>query len=260
MNKTQPWQQLLTAYEKQSLPHALLFSGQEGLGKEALALKFANFLLCAKPHKQACGKCKTCKLFTANTHPDFMRIKPEGTSKVIKIDPIRNIIDFVNNKAQLSGYRVIIITPADSMNLYASNALLKTLEEPNDKVVFILVSSHATALPITIRSRCRKINFATSQDANFCTEKNYKMVLINFLDLMNRQLTPLTFAEKCAKLDFATVIKYLQYIIIDLMKNKPTTALPLVYDKLIELNKNLINNPNQQLALEDMAMVFNNVN
>jgi len=155
------WQQTVRRYRQGSLPHSLLLMGMPGLGKLEFASQFSRSLFCEQvdDQGQACGQCKTCLLLDAGTHPDFHLIEPEENSKVIKIDQIRKLCDVMGRKAQLGGYRVAIISPAECMNTNAANSLLKTLEEPGSMTMIMLVSSQAGLLPATIRSRCQRLEF-----------------------------------------------------------------------------------------------------
>lgn len=146
-------------------PSAVLLSGPEGVGKIQLAEAIAAALLCrpareAKTGKVAlpCGECKSCRLMSGQTHPDFLEVVPEETGKMIKVDQVRSLTDFVYARPQIAPRRVVLLHPAEAMNLNASNALLKTLEEPSPDTFLILVSSHPARLLPTIRSRCLKTN------------------------------------------------------------------------------------------------------
>ena len=168
MNKNYPWQsnqwqQITRRVQQNSLPHSLLLTGLTGLGKLDFAIEFANSLFCEQPDEEghSCGHCKTCLLLQAGTHPDFYVITPEEKSKVIKIDQVRALCDVMGRKSQLGGYRVVVLSPAESMNTNAANALLKTLEEPGERTMIMLVSSQPGYLPATIRSRCQKVEFHT---------------------------------------------------------------------------------------------------
>jgi DNA polymerase III subunit delta' len=156
------WQQLLAQHQQQRLPHALLLSGHAGTGKRKFALMFASYVLCTEPCEgKACGHCKTCQLLRAGSHPDFMMLEPEEKSRVIKVDQIRGLKNFSAQTAQLSGFKVIIIQPADVLNINAANALLKDLEEPPAKTLFLLISDQPEQISATIRSRCNQLFFAT---------------------------------------------------------------------------------------------------
>lgn len=154
------------------LPHALLLTGCEGIGKSAFAIGLAARLLCEDPAAgtAACGACASCRWFSGGNHPDYRYVIPEAdietegeaaegekkkASRQIRIDQIRTLEDFVFVGAHRHGARVVVIEPAEAMNIAAANALLKILEEPPSSVYFILISSQWRRLLPTIRSRCR---------------------------------------------------------------------------------------------------------
>lgn len=186
------WKRLLARREK--LPHALLFSGQRGIGKLELARAFAELLLCERTdgstEGQACGHCAACNWLAQGNHPDFRMLQPaalddsaddEGAkgegeggkgeggksdsarrkpSAQITIDQVRALDDFLHVGAHRRGVRVILVNPAEAMNRATANALLKSLEEPMPGVLFLLVSSEPARLLPTIRSRCQVVPVA----------------------------------------------------------------------------------------------------
>lgn len=160
-----PWQQkqwleLQTRIEREQLPHALMLRGTLGTGKGSFAVALAQRLLCETPVAQvACGRCKGCLLIKAGSHPDLLLMEPEEPGKAIKVDQMRSVVDFVGRTAQFSGYRVAVICPAEAMNTNASNALLKSLEEPGARTLLILVSHQVSGVLPTIRSRCQVVDF-----------------------------------------------------------------------------------------------------
>ncbi|HEY7885885.1 MAG TPA: DNA polymerase III subunit delta' [Cellvibrionaceae bacterium] len=150
------WQRLLQQHSDGRLPHALMLAGPRGLGKRHLAQALGQYLLCHGPvGEAACGKCKSCQLNRAGTHPDFMQVSPEDTGKAIRVDDIRALAEIQGKTAQMSGYKVAIVCPADAMNNNAANALLKTLEEPAAKTLLILVTDVPGSVLPTVRSRCQ---------------------------------------------------------------------------------------------------------
>jgi DNA polymerase-3 subunit delta' len=161
---TYPWQQqqwsnLQNAVVEGRLPHALLLSGMQGLGKLEFAQSLAHFLLCQQPHNQTpCGKCHSCQLFNAGTHPDLNLVAPEEGS-VIKVDQVREMVEKNSLTPHVSAIKIYLFVDADSMNIAASNSLLKTLEEPSPNSLIILISSRPDLLSATIRSRCQQIKF-----------------------------------------------------------------------------------------------------
>ena len=121
------WQRLGVQIQSDQLPHALLLSGPKGTGKLHFAKSFAYRLLCLSAvHGEACGRCKGCVLNLSHTHPDLKRLSPEGSSRVIKIDQVRQLTDFIANTAQQGGKKLVVIEPAEALNVNAANALLKS--------------------------------------------------------------------------------------------------------------------------------------
>jgi len=177
-----PWhrailQQLLA--DRERLPHAVLVQGREGIGKLDFARALAAGALCESPRQGlACGECPSCHWFSQGNHPDFREIVPEAAqedeegadgeapraekakSVFVKIEQIRGVADFISLTTHRSGYRVLLIHPAEAMLPAAANALLKTLEEPPQHTMIVLVSSHPARLLPTIRSRCRALTLA----------------------------------------------------------------------------------------------------
>ncbi|MDZ7804987.1 DNA polymerase III subunit delta' [Thiohalophilus sp.] len=159
------WQQLQAGRRQQRLPHALLVSGEAGIGKAAFADRLAASLLCEQPREdgQACGTCPACQRLAAQTHPDRLRLEPEEPGKPIKVDMVRQLIQHLSLTGHYGGYRVVTVEPAEMMNTNAANAFLKTLEEPPASTLLILITASPARLPATIRSRCQPMRL-TSPD------------------------------------------------------------------------------------------------
>ncbi|MCS6765377.1 MAG: DNA polymerase III subunit delta' [Candidatus Protistobacter heckmanni] len=162
------------------LPHALLLSGRSGLGKADFADHLAQALLCESKDlsAQPCGTCPACQWFSQGNHPDFLRVRPEsldeeagekaeegkdaeegGKSKTLsqetKIEQVRRLIEAVGVPPHRAGMRVILLYPVEALNLPAANALLKTLEEPPSRTLFLLVTDKIERVMPTILSRCQ---------------------------------------------------------------------------------------------------------
>lgn len=160
--------------ERQRLANSYIFSGEPGIGKKLTALNFAKAINCLKseatpelltPNSElptrpdACDKCEACLKIESGSHPDLLLISPED--RQIKIDEIRLIDEALSFRPFEGRKKIVIIDDADAMNIAAANAFLKTLEEPPEDSVIILISSRSDRLPATIRSRCSLVNFVT---------------------------------------------------------------------------------------------------
>jgi DNA polymerase-3 subunit delta' len=153
---SQEWEHLNEQLRNGQLPHALILAGGQYQGKAQLALALSRLLLCAETEGTFnCGQCHACQLSARGSHGDFKWVQPEEKSRSIKIDQVRNVVLFSNKTAGLGLRKVIVLTPADSMNVNAFNALLKSLEEPAKDTYLILVCHRMYAVPATIRSRCQ---------------------------------------------------------------------------------------------------------
>ncbi|MEO8746363.1 MAG: DNA polymerase III subunit delta' [Rhodanobacter sp.] len=163
--QVEDWSRLQARRDRDELPHALLLCGPAGLGKRAFAQAFVHGLLCTQPAAgYACGRCRSCLLLAAGTHPDLVELtcgtRRDGTLRTeIVVDQIRDLAARLAMNSQFGGWQIACIDPADAMNTAAANALLKTLEEPSTRTMMILLADAPWRLPATIRSRCQRIEF-----------------------------------------------------------------------------------------------------
>jgi DNA polymerase-3 subunit delta' len=156
---------LLKTIERDRIPSSYLFAGEAGIGKKLTAINLAKALNCLtiQAHDSrlttydCCDACSSCRKIESNIHPDFTLISPENGQ--IRIEEIRAIDDILSFKAFEGRYKIVIADDADTLNQYAANAFLKTLEEPPAHSLIVLISSNPDRLPDTIRSRCSRINF-----------------------------------------------------------------------------------------------------
>jgi DNA polymerase-3 subunit delta' len=156
--QSETWQRLHQQFEQEHLPHALLITGARYTGKNRLAMALARLLLCEAPVAgHNCGQCHSCELSQAGSHGDFKWLEPEGKSRAIKVDQIRDVVEFSGKTASFGMRKVVVFTPAEAMNLNAANALLKSLEEPPANTYMILTCHRPQALPATVRSRCQRL-------------------------------------------------------------------------------------------------------
>lgn len=149
---------LKKAVETKNLLHSYLFIGEEGIGKSLFATEFAQMVLCEDEEKKPCNHCKSCIQFMGESHPDLMVIEPEE-GKAVKIEQIRFLQEKIAEKPVTSSKKVYIISNAETMTRESANALLKTLEEPPEYAILILLTSNESKLLTTIKSRCTKIYF-----------------------------------------------------------------------------------------------------
>lgn len=158
---------LQTAVARQRLAHAYLFHGEAAIGKRMTARLFAQALNCEGVDStqgiDTCGLCRSCLQIEKRTHPDFFVIEPDQdlATPQIKIEQVRDIEQQMMYRPLVGERKICLIDQADRMTIGAANALLKTLEEPPDHSLFLLISSRPAALPVTIRSRCQAVRFAT---------------------------------------------------------------------------------------------------
>ncbi len=138
-----------------NISHSYLFLGIDGIGKKEIAKEFSKKLLCNNKEKNC--QCKSCICFETQNHPDFKIINEED--ETIKINTIRELVSTVYEKPIMSKNKIYIINSADKMTKEAQNSLLKTLEEPPEYTIIILIASNTDMLLNTIKSRCTKITF-----------------------------------------------------------------------------------------------------
>ncbi len=155
--------QLLSAAIKNGrVGHAYLITGPSQIGKATLARTFAQALNCEEqPAERPCGKCRSCQLIASERHPDVHLLFPEVSARgkpVIKVDQIRELQKQLQLSTIEARHRIAILKQFDAANLSASNAFLKTLEEPPPSVILLLTAADADSVLPTISSRCRTIN------------------------------------------------------------------------------------------------------
>ena len=143
------------------MPHALLIHEAPGTGGEWLARWAAALVLCERRAAAPCGECAGCRRVNAQAHPDVIWLQPQEDSRQIRIEQVRELSAELALTSHGGGYKVSILTPADALNRFAANALLKTLEEPPSRTLLILVASEPSRLPPTVLSRCQRVRIHT---------------------------------------------------------------------------------------------------
>lgn len=261
----EPWRIMQQYLLSGRVPQALLIKGHAGLGKLTLAQRFTAALLCEQrsDSQQACGVCHACLLLKAQTHPDYLELKPEE-GKRIGIDAIRELLPKLALKPQFASYRVVLIQSAEQMNTASANAFLKCLEEPNERTVILLVTASPERLPATIRSRCQQMQVAKPAhalalswlQAQQLSEDPELLLLVaqgapllaleyaqqQHLSLRNtcfkewcqvgkHQKSPVTIAEKWQALPAVTLLNWLCSWICDLIKCYYVNDIKLFYNQ-----------------------------
>ena len=168
-----PKRKIRAALARQAIGHAYLFSGDDGIGKRLLALSFAQALSCETPppssQPDSCGQCRACRQIASGTYPDLLIVESEQdkANPQIKIDQVREIERHVIYRPLLSARKICLIDDADRLTANAANAFLKTLEDPPEHSLFILVTSQPLRLLATVRSRCLTLRFSPATTEQF---------------------------------------------------------------------------------------------
>jgi len=151
---------LRTALRSGRLHHGYLFVGPDGVGKRSISLALAKAIHCAAHEDDFCGDCVNCTRIAAGNHPDVRFVGPLAGKKEISIQQIRDIEKELNLQSFTGQRKIAIFDPARLLNLSSQNALLKTLEEPPNNSLLILIASSVGSLLPTLRSRCLQVSFA----------------------------------------------------------------------------------------------------
>ena len=224
-------------------PSALMLVGPAGIGKTRLGREIAAALLCESPlaeDRSACGACRSCQWMRSSQHPDFRWVQPDAMaaeegdvhdvsdgseaaeaadvgpgekkkSQEIRIEQIRALAGFANIGADRAGLRLVLINPANRLNYAAANALLKTLEEPSENLMFILVADGLRGIPPTILSRCRRLSLPIA-DSELSRLHLAKSASAEWLlpALSAGPIDPLRWADHAGKSPPADVLELLQ--------------------------------------------------
>jgi len=204
-----PWldaaaQPIRAAFRADRMPHGLLIHEAPGAGGDWLATWIAQLVLCTQGERAPCGECNACRRVAAGQHPDLLELRLQEESKQIRIEQVRELAQDLALTPHQGGYRVGVISPADALNRFAANALLKTLEEPPARTVLMLVATQPSRLPATILSRCQRIRISApprDQSLNWLERSQGPQNWAAVLDVMGE--SPLL----AAKADAAAVVQ-----------------------------------------------------
>ncbi|KTD09456.1 DNA polymerase III subunit delta' [Legionella jamestowniensis] len=288
------WKQFCTIYARERLPHALLLIGPQHADLADFSYKMASVLLCSQDTKP-CGTCKSCRLLQAKEHPDVNRLQPEKAGGIIKIDQIRELQTIAFTSPQLGEKRVIIIHPAEKMNIAAANALLKLLEEPPSCLFFVLIAEQISTVLPTILSRCQQWRFPNkeSTDIDYLAIGEYynpesergkifsclTAILQDLMDLKNKKTSVCGVATRWLTYEFNELIWLLYLLNSQLIQTRLARRLPekswssqvyqlsqyfhpvCLFHQLDELNRitkkmNQNISINQTLALENLLLRY----
>lgn len=154
---------LRAALANRRLHHAYLFTGPEGVGKCTFAMSLAKALHCSAIAGDYCGHCANCSSIVDGNHPDVRVVRPLAGKKEISIYQVREMERELRYRSFSGKHKIAVVDPAVALNASAQNALLKTLEEPPENSLIVLVTANAGGLLPTLRSRCLRLSFGPLQ-------------------------------------------------------------------------------------------------
>jgi len=222
------WEFFKRKFELNSLSHAYLFSGAEGIGKKIFSKEFVKFVNCLNDNKP-CGKCVNCQMIERDGFPDFMLLSANKRDPVfddggeIKIAKVREVQKFLNYKSYYGSFKSVIVDDAEKMNQEAQSCFLKTLEEPKGKTILFLITSKPDMILPTITSRCQIVKFFRPESLPQDTEKVKKeqkifdslisVINSNFADKF-KYVKSLNFAEQDPLEILEVMQKYLRHLLL----------------------------------------------
>ncbi|CAD6509141.1 DNA polymerase III subunit delta' [Candidatus Profftia tarda] len=157
-----PYRQIVRQYQYRRGHHAILLHASGGCGDDSLIYALSRWLICRDTQEyKSCGKCHSCRLMIAGTYPDLYHMQPETGKSGIGIELIRQIIEKLYLHAHQGGTKVVLLPLVETLTEAATNALLKTIEEPPDQTYFLLGTREPAHLPATLRSRCFYLHIPT---------------------------------------------------------------------------------------------------
>ncbi len=272
-----------------NISHSYIFSGISGIGKFMFAKEFAKAILCLNNEKKPCNNCRACKSFENNNNPDIIIIDEQDES--IKTEQIKELVKNVLEKPIQGDKKIYIINNSENMTREAQNSLLKTLEEPPEYVIVILITSNENLLLNTIKSRCIKIQFQNLSDEeikqyfrmanqviddsiikifggsiekalklkdNLDTYKNIKNIFKNIENLSGLQILNLKETIFKEKDEIFSILDYINTIFFDKILENIKTANK--YQKCIEIIEEsklrLKRNSNYDMTIDNLLLTL----
>ncbi|MGP1956375.1 MAG: DNA polymerase III subunit delta' C-terminal domain-containing protein [Arsenophonus sp. NC-PE1-MAG3] len=184
-----PWlnyayRQIISLHQKNQGHHALLLHANIGMGSDSLIYAISRWLMCQQPVDiKSCGDCRSCQLMTAGTHPDWHKISVENGKNTIPIENIRCLTEVLVNHTQKNWPKVIWFSKVEALTEAASNALLKTLEEPTDNTYFFLECCDPASLLSTLRSRCFYYHLSVPEQKNVISWLQKQKIPLALVDI-----------------------------------------------------------------------------
>jgi DNA polymerase-3 subunit delta' len=164
MNLDEAFDYLRRVFESSKVAQAYIVEGDLRGNAQQLTERTLPLLFCEATSKP-CGRCRACHQIKQHTHPDVLWVEPQKKSRIISIDQVRELQQLIFQTAFAGGWKACVLVGADRLNQSASNAFLKTLEEPPEKSVFFLLTDSPQSLLPTIISRCQYISLSTDEIA-----------------------------------------------------------------------------------------------
>lgn len=264
-----PYNQLINSYRQQRLPHALLFSGSSRHIMRLAADKLAAALLCIEKSStlEPCQRCAACDLIAACTHPDWQCLSVDKDASAIKIDEVRQSIDWLHQTSTRGGYKIWVIEPAEAMQRATANAILKTLEEPPPNTLIILITTQLGMLAATLRSRCQLIKFPEVSENPDDQHEYAKQIHAGIVRWQAREVTLSDLANTLSEFDGVVVINALLSMLIDSLREQVLQASllnPFIFhlaDQLYQLRKSFLQGIalNKPLQFEAILVQWNEI-
>lgn len=236
------WQKLKQSIDNDRCPQSLLLVGSHHEQLLAFTAQLSQYIICQNRSATSCMQCVDCEMVSRGEHPDIIWIKPDKLFGPIKIDQIREMNQQIFLTAQRSKKKIIFIDSADSMNTAAANALLKTLEEPTENSLFVLLARQLSTILPTVLSRCQIIkgiadekicfNNILGEDSTYTLDSEKRLLiqetefaLAEILQLLEKKTLPFRLITHWNKYDIHHVLWFLYLIYTQLLVLKFTQTL-----------------------------------